>query len=153
MKLLITFVLIITFSKNYSQTNNIKYVHFHSSNSSVIDSGIDIAIYHLEDNSVDVYVETFNSKKKYKTTSEKFLELSSAIIKINPKDVIHDEKNCLDGNDTEINFASRYTLPENIVKYSISCLGSEDKNTAWKDYLIAVNLILNIAKLELKDLK
>lgn len=153
MKLLITFFFTITFFKIFSQTTEIKYVHFHSFNSSVIHSDVDISVYYLDDNTVDVYVNTYNNKTKYKTTVEKFSELSSAISKINPKDVIHDDKNCLDGNNTEINFASRSILPENIVKYSISCLGSEDKNTPWKDYLNAVNLILEIAKLELKNIK
>ncbi|MEO8516652.1 MAG: hypothetical protein ABI426_07910 [Flavobacterium sp.] len=152
MKLLITFVFGIFFLKNYSQTNDIKYVYLHNNNSARIYSDIDIYIYQVKD-SAEVYIKTYKSEKKYSISNKKFLNLSNAILKIDPKDVMQDVRTCLDAGDIEIEFSGRSMIPENKVKYSISCLSSEDNKTVWKEYLNAVTLILEIAKLKFSDLK
>ena len=152
MKLLITFFFSLFFFKSYSQTTNIKYIHFHNHNSIIANSDLDIYIFQIND-SVDVYVKTHVSEQKYSIPNEELLKLSNAILKINPKDIMQDVRNCLDAGETEINFSSTGFAPQNIVTYKVSCLSPEDSKTIWKDYLKAVNLILENAKLKLSDLE
>lgn len=147
-------IILLTFTiKNYSQISDIKYIHLRNHNSSVIHSNLDIYIFHQPNNSVDVFVKTHNGEKKYSISNEKLLNLSNAILKINPKDVMQDVRNCLDAGETEIEFSSISFLPQNTVKYSVSCLSSKDKETEWKDFFNSVNLILEVAKLKFSDLK
>lgn len=152
MKLLITFFFCLFFSKSQSQTNNIKYIHFHNHNSIIVKSDLDVYIFQIND-SVNVYIKTHESEKNYSIPNEKLLKLSNAILKINPKDIMQDVRTCLDAGETEINFSSTGFLPQNLVTYKVSCLSQEDNKTIWKEYLNAVNLILEIAKLKLSDLE
>lgn len=135
----------------YSQSDEIKNVHLHYHNSMVVFSEIDIYIYQAKD-SAEVYVKTYKSEKSYKVHQRDFLKLSNAILKINPKDVIQNVRSCLDAGNIEINFSANEILSHNMISYKVACLGPEDTNTAWKDYLNAVNLILEMAKLKLSDL-
>lgn len=151
MKLLLTFVLCIFFSKNYSQNKDIRYVHFSNKISSSINSNTDIYI-SKTDKKIEVYVVKYNYEKHYKITDEKFLELTDVVSKIDPKDVIQDVQQCLDGYNTEIEFSTEYAIPQNSVNYTVSCLDPQNNAPERKDYIKAISLILEIAKFKFSDI-
>jgi hypothetical protein len=155
MKLFLTLICFFFITNSYSQTDTlIKSVHFHHRNGIIVGSQIDVYIYQdlWDDNHFYVEVKTSKSENKYPITYENILELSYAVSKILPNDIIKVDRTCLDGGDTEIKFTKSGDF-QNSVKYSVNYLSSSDDKTAWKDYLIAVNLILDLAKLKFSDLK
>lgn len=153
MKLLITLIFSVFCFKSNSQTNEVQYVHFHTNNSIVINSDIDIYIYEVDDKNSEVVIKTYDKKKEYLISNIKLSELSDSILKINVRHIMQDIGSCLDGGDIEIEFSARSILPQNFVKYKASCLSQEDKKTVRKDFLNTVNLILEIAKLKFDDLR
>ena len=152
MKLFLTFIVSFFITNIYAQTNNIQRISLHHQNSIIIDS--DIYIYFYQDFNRKFYVDVKTSKmeNKYSVSNEKASELIASVSKISPTDIAKEVRNCLDGSDTVIEFSSSI-IAGNSVTYSINCLSSEDYKTSWSDYLMTVNLILEIAKLKFSDLK
>lgn len=134
MRFLITIIFFLFCFKNYSQTNDIKYVHFHTNNSIVIHSDIDIYIYEVDNKNSEVVIKTYDKKKVYLISNTKLQEISNSILKIDVKHIMQDIGSCLDGGDIEIEFSARSMLPQNFVKYTASCLSQEDKKTVRKDF-------------------
>lgn len=155
MRLFLTLAFCIFTTIIYSQNDsNIKCVRFHHQNGVVHKSKIDIVVYQdlIEKDLFFVTVETANSNNKYPISREKLIALSEAVSKISPEDISKDYKYCLDAGTTQIEF-SEYPVSPNFVKYSLSCLEIVDNQGPWKNFLHAVNLILDLAKLQFSDLK
>ncbi|SFB29304.1 hypothetical protein SAMN05660845_2451 [Flavobacterium swingsii] len=153
MKLFLTLILFFLSVSIYSQTNNnIHRIIFRHNNSVVINSGVEI--YFFKDFYDKFYIDviTYKSKNKYSVSNEKASDLINAVSKISPIAVVQEVRNCLDGGRTEIEFSTSI-IAGNTVNYSIYCLNIEDEKTAWSDYLNAVNLILDLAKLKFSDLE
>lgn len=131
----------------------IQKVILNHQNSIVMNSKIEIVIYQdpLNEYKYYVRVEKSNYSEKYSISQEKFLELNNALFKIKTKDIMSYEKSCLDGGGTEIQFINDFF--GGCVSYSVYCLSNKDDNTPWKDFLFAVNLILDLANLKISDLK
>lgn len=152
MKLFLTFVFTLLSIKNYSQSENVKYVYFNHFNPSIVYSDIEISI--LENsNEVKIYVKKDNQETTFNTTTEKLSNLSEALLKINAKDVMQNVRNCLDSGYTELKFSSTAMLPQNVITYSVDCLSIEDSKNVRKDLFKAIILILEIAKLNFNDLE
>lgn len=62
MRLIIAIFFCMFCFKNYSQTNDIKYVHFHTNNSIVIHSDIDIYIYEVDNKNSEVVIKTYDKE-------------------------------------------------------------------------------------------
>ena len=67
-------------------------------------------------------------------------------------DVLQKDRNILDCSETKIEFSSSIPIG-NSVTYTVYCLNNNEEITSWRDYLKAVNLILDLAKLKFSDLK
>ena len=154
MRISLTLVVYFFIANIYSQNDNIPRIRFHHHNGIIIGSNIDVLIYQgfTDKKLFFVNVETSKSKNRYSISREEVLAIKEAISKISPNDITNVDRNCLDGSDTEIEF-SKNIVSSNSVKYSVNCLNSSDNKTAWKDYLNAVNLILDLANLKFSDLK
>lgn len=154
MKLFQTFILFFLVVNCFSQTNTEdKQIHFRHYNSIILGSEIIIKIFpnHKKENYFNVEVKTSEYFRRYKIKESTFLEVWSAIIKIAPSDLMQVERHCLDGGTTEIELYKDVGTVS--IKYSVHCMSSQDDKTAWKDYLNAVKLILEVAKLNYSDLK
>ena len=154
MRVSLTLVVYFFIANIYSQNDEIPSIRFHHQNGMIIGSKVNVLIYQ-DSRDKDLFfvnVETSKSKNRYSISREEVLALKEAIYKISPNDVIKEDRSCLDGSDTEIEF-SKDIIFFNSVKYSVNCLNSGDDKTVWKDFLNAVNLILDLAKLKFSDLK
>ncbi len=142
------------FFRSHSQNSDIKNIHFHYNRSNIINSDIDIYFYQeIKNNTVKVSVNKYKNNNEYTISSKKFSELIKSVLKISLKDVIQDIRSCLDGEDMEISFSTTCYMPTNEVIYKTSCLSTEDEKTVLKDYLSAVNLVLEVSKLKFTDLE
>ena len=154
MKLFLTLIFSFFIGSSFCQTSNIDRIGLHHYNSIVINSEIEIFFFHEgmgKKSKFYINVKTSKSENKYPVSEEKATNLIKAVSKISPEDLIKVERSCLDGSDTEISFSRLFGSGS--VKYSVNCLNSDDDKTAWKDYLNAVYLILDLAKLKFSDLK
>jgi len=153
-KLLNTILLCLLFASGYAQMDKqYKYIHFRHSNGAFFGSEINIRVFpnHKKENYFSVEVEKSEYTNIYKIKEKKFSEIWTAISEIKPSDLMKENRFCLDGGTTSIQFSKGFHSIK--VDYSLYCLNSNDDKTAWKDYLNAVKLILEVAKLNYSDLK
>ena len=152
MKFFSFLILFFTISNIYSQKNNIINIHFSYQNAINVGSKIEIFFCKENDNEFSIYVRKYKSEYKYLLNFEKVTSLINAVYKISPMDVLQKDRNILDCSETKIEFSSSIPIG-NSVTYTVYCLNNNEEITSWRDYLKAVNLILDLAKLKFSDLK
>jgi hypothetical protein len=147
-KLLILIIVILGFTNSFSQTSDINNIQFKYSNAILIPSDIEINISKTA-KAASVSIKSPHRNTKTAITTQNYLELCEAILKIAPKDIIQKDGICLDGGYPTISF---YGNSASRIEYSVGCLDESDESTSYKDFLYAVKLILEIAKLKFSDL-
>ena len=147
-----SFFVLLCFYGN-AQTRKIDYIKLENSNAVLLYSGFEITISCI-DNATEAHL-TANYyedhklvKKEVEVSSKKFDLIVNQILKINNRDLVKDFSIGLDGATTSLEFGDMLT---NTIKYRIWGLYKSDINTNYKEFLLAVQLILNTANIKIDD--
>jgi hypothetical protein len=159
MKLFLPIIVFFIFSFSFSQNKNIEKISFDYGHHSYIFSGFNV-LFRINNKRKTVKLiytkrEFSNTiKKKYKIPYDDFLKLKEAIFKIDPDDLFVDVRTCFDSNTFSVTFVTtNKNNKKEEINYFVCCLNSmKDKETVWKDFLDAVNLILEFSELKFEDL-
>ncbi|MBB4805951.1 hypothetical protein HNP38_001223 [Chryseobacterium defluvii] len=141
----------------FSQEAKLGYITLENSNSIVIGSHIKIEIFKpiydlgKRDSHTEIKITKYSVKEKkeliekYTLPENEYIEIVNAILKINPIDLMNDFQTVIDGDYTTLKFGSI----DASVEYSVYGLSKGDKDTPYKDFLIAVQSILKSAKVKI----
>jgi hypothetical protein len=156
MKYLLSITLFFILSHGFSQESKKEEIVFTYLNSSYVSGGVKIRIKAnnkkrkakvvvLRNVSFEVVRDT------YKITYDEYLKLKIAVYQIKEEDLLINVRNYLDSGFITISYLSEDGIQ--ISHWLDSLSQEEDLNTPWKDFLIAVNLILEFSHLKFKDLE
>lgn len=135
-----------------AQNRKIDYIKLQSSSSIVLYSAFEVTIESDHGNKAHLSASYYEGNKLIKKETQinvkKFDSIVEQILKINNRDIIKDFSNGLDGSTTSLEFGNMLT---NIISYNIWGLYKSDINTNYKELLLAVQLILDIANIKSDD--
>ncbi|UPQ78448.1 hypothetical protein M0M57_12555 [Flavobacterium azooxidireducens] len=152
MKVFFISFFLIYFSLNnlFSQSLYAEKIEFNHGNSIVLDSFIRIEIYALSEDQFLVISTINNVTEQKKIKYKEYKKVFDAILKIQSKDLLNENRVGLDGSDTSIKIGGMFN---NYTEYNVWGLDKNDKNNSYKDFFHATELLLNIVGKKIEELK
>ena len=144
------FLIYISLNNSFSQSLYAEKIEFNHGNSIVLNSFIKIEIYAVSEDQFLVISKINDVTKQKNIKHKEYKEVFDAILNIQSKDLLNENRDGLDGSDTSIKIGGMFN---NYTEYNVWGLDKNDKNNSFKDFFYATELLLKLVGIKIEQLK